>query len=96
MSWCWSVNRELSPSMSCFKGGSDGELPGSKPLLNSSHNVINIILVHDYTTLRTSCLGTKLGAEIVNVDLAVAESFHRLKTIPREKMKSVIWKKINC
>lgn len=72
--------------MSCAEGGGDdGEPSGSKPLLGSSHDVVNVILVHDYTTLRASCLGAKLGTEIVNIDLAVAESFHRLKTIPREK-----------
>lgn len=90
MSWCWSVNRELSPSVSYAEGGGDGEPSGSKPLLGSSHNVVNVILVHDYTTLRASGLSAKLGAEIVNIDLAVAESFHGLKTIPREKkIKSV-------
>ena len=72
--------------MSCAEGGDeDSEPSGSKPLLGSSHDVVNVILVHDYTTLRASCLGAKLGAEIVNIDLAVAESFHGLKTIPKGK-----------
>lgn len=73
--------------MRCADGGGDGEPAGSKSLLGSSHYVVNVILVHNYTTLRASGLGAKLGAEIVNIDLAVAESFHGLKTIPKEKKK---------
>jgi hypothetical protein len=52
-------------------------------LFGSAHDVVNVILVHDHTALRAACLGAELGTEVVDVDLAVAESFHGLETIPR-------------
>ena len=51
-------------------------------LLGAAHDVVYISLVHDNAALGTASLGAQLGAKIVDVNISVAESLHRLQAIP--------------
>lgn len=55
--------------------------PGNR-LFDATHNVVNILLVHDYAALGTSSLRAKLGTEVVDVNFTIAELLHRLQAIP--------------
>lgn len=47
-------------------------------LLGTAHDVVNIALVHDHATLGTASLCAQLGAEVVDIDLAIPEFLHGL------------------
>lgn len=51
-------------------------------LVGTAHDIVDILLVDNNATLGTPSLGAELGTEVVDVDFAVAELFHRLETIP--------------
>ena len=51
-------------------------------LVSTSHDIVNVLLVDNNAALRAPSFGTQLRAEVVDIDLAVAESLHGLQTIP--------------
>lgn len=51
---------------------------GLDQLLRASHDIVDISLIHDDTTLGAASLGTQLRAQVIDVNLAIAESLHGL------------------
>jgi len=78
--WSGSVSRE----------GVVNYVLGMICLFSTAHDIVDISLIHDDTTLRAASLGTQLRAQVINIDFAIAESLHGLQAIPRKKML-VIW-----
>jgi hypothetical protein len=63
-------------------------------LFIAAHDFVHVLLVDDHATLGASCLGAQLGAEIIDINLAIPEFVHGLQTIPEAEV-SILQRNIN-
>lgn len=70
------MSRENDVGQAIYEGPYRGDR--ARLLLGTAHDVVDIALVHDHATLGTASLCAQLGAEVVDIDLAIPELLHGL------------------